>query len=48
MVCAMDIFFLAHFMTSILIVVVGLLLLGVGIFASACVMEKGLHSRECQ
>jgi hypothetical protein len=24
------------------------LLLGVGTFASACVMEKGQHSRECQ
>jgi hypothetical protein len=41
MVCATDIFFLAHFMTSILIVVVGLLLLDVGIFASVCVMDKG-------
>jgi hypothetical protein len=41
MVCATDIFFLAHFMTSILIVVVGLLSLGVGIFASPCVMDKG-------
>jgi hypothetical protein len=41
MVCATDIFCLAHFMTSILIVVVGLLLLGVGIFASVCVMDKG-------